>query len=76
MLKKLEKFKTFQINPDWENRTRFFSYQKISTFWAQMALAALYIISGPKSLDFQGPLLPMPLEMDVARSKIISSRPI
>jgi hypothetical protein len=31
---------------------------------------------GQKSLDFQGPPLPMALEMDVARIKIISSRPI
>jgi hypothetical protein len=29
-----------------------------------------------KSLDFQGPPLPMALEMDVAHIKIISSRPI
>ncbi len=29
-----------------------------------------------RSLPFQGPPLPMALEMDVARIKIISSRPI
>ncbi len=29
-----------------------------------------------KSLDFQGPILPMALEMDVGHIKIMSSRPI
>jgi hypothetical protein len=40
-------------------------------FWAQMALASLVAISGPKkSLDFQGPPLPLPLiVMDLARLK-------
>jgi hypothetical protein len=37
---------------------------KISTFWAQIALALLFAISGPKkSLDFQGSPLPMALVM-------------
>ncbi len=41
-------------------------------FWAQMALASLVAISGPK----KGPPLPIALEMDVTHIKIISSRPI
>jgi hypothetical protein len=45
--------------------------------WAQMALASLVaIFRAQKSLDFQGPLLPMDLVMDVARIKIIKSRSI
>ncbi len=42
-----------------------------------MALASLVAISGPhKSIDFQGPPLPMPLVMDLARRKTITYRAI
>ncbi len=48
---------------------------KSRLFGAQMALASLIaIFKGPKSLDFQGPPLPMALVIDVARIKIITSR--
>ncbi len=40
-----------------------------------MALASLVLVyQGPKSLDFQGPPLPMPLVMDVTRLKTITYR--
>ncbi len=48
-----------------------------STFFALMALASLVAISGAqKSLNFQGPPLPMDLVMDVAHIKISTSRAI
>jgi hypothetical protein len=42
-------------------------------FWAKMELALLVAISGPKSLNFQGPPFPMALVMDIAHIKIITS---
>jgi hypothetical protein len=46
---------------------------KSRLFWAQMALASLVAISGPKKVppDFQGPPLPMALVKDVIRTEII-----
>ncbi len=45
-------------------------------FWAQVALAALVAILGPKKSRFQGPPLIMALVMDSARLKIIAYRAI
>ncbi len=50
---------------------------KSQLFWAQMALPSLVAISGPqKSLDFQGPSLPMALKIRFSRIKIITPRAI
>ena len=43
-------------------------------FWAQMSLAALVAIQGPKKDRFQGPPLIMALVMDIARLKIVTYR--
>ncbi len=48
---------------------------EISTFWAQMALATLVPITGPKKSQFQGPPLQTPLVMDYSPIQIHTSHP-